>query len=49
MQAMIYLAADQTIGVPRAQYMTDILSAAKFWQFPDEYIGELAQWSPADG
>jgi gamma-glutamylcyclotransferase (GGCT)/AIG2-like uncharacterized protein YtfP len=43
-EALIYLATDQSIGLPRARYMQDVLAAAQQWQLPAAYIQELKIW-----
>jgi gamma-glutamylcyclotransferase (GGCT)/AIG2-like uncharacterized protein YtfP len=43
-EAMIYLATDQSVGVARPRYMKDIVAAAKEWQLPEAYIQDLAIW-----
>lgn len=48
-EALIYLAADQSIGLPRPQYMEDIVVAAKQYELPQAYIRELAIWLSTDG
>ncbi|HEX9661196.1 MAG TPA: gamma-glutamylcyclotransferase family protein [Candidatus Binatia bacterium] len=48
-EALIYLATDQAIGLPRPRYMKDVLAAAKQWQLPQAYIQELALWLATDG
>jgi len=48
-EALIYLATDQSIDLPRPQYMEDIVVAAKQWKLPQAYIRELAIWLSTDG
>jgi gamma-glutamylcyclotransferase (GGCT)/AIG2-like uncharacterized protein YtfP len=43
-KALIYLATDHSIGVPRPQYIKDVLTAAGHWQLPQAYVEELALW-----
>ena len=43
-EALIYLATDQSIGLPRPRYMKDVVAAAKQWKLPQAYIQELALW-----
>jgi len=46
-QAMTYLAADSTPGIPVAIYFQPILAAAIECGFPEAYLRELQQWAPA--
>ena len=48
-EALIYLATDQSIGLPRPRYMKDVVAAAKQWELPQTYIQELALWLSTDG
>jgi hypothetical protein len=48
-EALIYLATDQSIGVPRPRYMKDILTAARHFELPQAYIQELALWLSIGG
>jgi len=48
-EALIYLATDQSIGLPRPRYMKDVVAAAKQWKLPQAYIQELALWLSTDG
>jgi hypothetical protein len=43
-EALIYLAADQSIGVPRPHYMEKIVVAAYHYGLPPAYLQELATW-----
>ena len=47
--ALIYLATDQSIGLPRPRYINGVLAAAKQWELPQTYIRELATWLSTDG
>jgi gamma-glutamylcyclotransferase (GGCT)/AIG2-like uncharacterized protein YtfP len=49
LEALIYLATAQSIGLPRPGYMKDVVAAAKRWKLPQAYIQELAQWLPTYG
>ena len=48
-EALIYLATDQSVGLPRPRYMKDVVAAAKQWELPQTYIQELALWLSTDG
>jgi hypothetical protein len=48
-EALIYLAADQSIGLPRPRYIKDIVAAAKQWELPQDYVQQLANWLSIDG
>jgi gamma-glutamylcyclotransferase (GGCT)/AIG2-like uncharacterized protein YtfP len=48
-EALIYLATDQSSGWPRPQYMKDVVAAAKKWKLPPIYVEELAQWLSTGG
>jgi len=44
--ALIYVAADDIVGAPRAGYMEKIVAAAELHGLPPEYIEELKTWLP---
>ena len=48
-EALIYFATDQSVGLPRPRYMKDVVAAAKQWELPQTYIQELALWLSTDG
>jgi gamma-glutamylcyclotransferase (GGCT)/AIG2-like uncharacterized protein YtfP len=48
-EALIYLATDNSIGLPRPRYINDVLAAAKQWELPQIYIRELTTWLSTDG
>ena len=48
-ESLIYLATDQSIGLPRPRYMKDVVAAAKQWELPQTYIQELATWLSTAG
>lgn len=48
-EALIYLATDRSIGLPRPRYMRDLVAAANQWELPQAYIQELATWLSTDG
>lgn len=43
-QAMLYIACDQTEGVPHRHYLANIVAAALEFDFPATYVGELRGW-----
>jgi len=43
-QAQMYVATDSEPGLPRADYMTGVLDAARSLGLPDAYVKELASW-----
>jgi gamma-glutamylcyclotransferase (GGCT)/AIG2-like uncharacterized protein YtfP len=43
-QAMIYLARERPEGRPRPGYMEAVLDAARDWDLPADYLGELERW-----
>ena len=42
--AMVYVATDERPGTPRADYMANIVAAARAHRFPPSYISELRAW-----
>lgn len=44
-QALMYVAADSELGLPRADYMKGVLAAATSLDLPDAYLTELASWA----
>ncbi len=48
-EALIYVATDYSLGSPRYEYMENILTTAKHYQFPISYIQELTKWLSTDG
>jgi len=48
-EALIYFATDQSVGLPRPRYMKDVVAAAKQWELPQTYIRELTTWLSTDG
>lgn len=44
-QAMVYVGRSRARGKPRPGYQTNVvLTAARSWDFPDQYVAELARW-----
>ena len=46
-RAMLYIARNTAPGRPLPDYQADIVSAARFWGFPDDYVRRLELWLPA--
>jgi len=44
--ALAYIARSTTAGRPLPGYQEDIVAAARNWNFPSDYIAELASWLP---
>ena len=40
-EALVYLATNQTLGVPRTAYLDCIVAGARSFEFPEEYLREL--------
>ena len=47
--ALVYLAADQRPGLPRAGYLERILAGAAAWGVPPDYLAELGNWAGTRG
>lgn len=47
-EALIYLAADATVGRPQPLYLERIVAAAEAAGFPASYVAELAGWLAKD-
>lgn len=45
--AILYIARDAAPGQPLLAYQAGIVSAARFWGFPDDYVRQLELWLPA--
>jgi gamma-glutamylcyclotransferase (GGCT)/AIG2-like uncharacterized protein YtfP len=43
--ALTYVGREDVPGRPRPGYLEIIIRAARDWDFPSTYIGELARWS----
>jgi gamma-glutamylcyclotransferase (GGCT)/AIG2-like uncharacterized protein YtfP len=46
-RARVYVGRSATAGRPLPGYQEDIVAAARDWDFPPEYIAELAGWLPS--
>ncbi len=47
-EAMVYVAADDRPGTPKARYIRGIMVAGRAHGFPREYLRELRQWLPRE-
>jgi hypothetical protein len=45
--ALVYVARRRREGWPKAGYMELVLSAARAWNLPPDYIASLQEWLPA--
>lgn len=45
--ALVYVARRRRQGRPKAGYMELVLSAARTWNLPSDYIASLHKWLPA--
>jgi gamma-glutamylcyclotransferase (GGCT)/AIG2-like uncharacterized protein YtfP len=45
--ALTYVARARGAGRPQPGYLELVLAAARVWQLPEGYIGDLARWSGA--
>jgi gamma-glutamylcyclotransferase (GGCT)/AIG2-like uncharacterized protein YtfP len=45
--ALIYVGRTSAPGRPRPGYMALVLAAAREWNLPEDYMAELARWSPS--
>jgi hypothetical protein len=48
-RARVYISRSAAAGRPVPGYQEDIIAAARDWDFPSQYITELARWLPAAG
>jgi hypothetical protein len=48
-RALIYVARSQAAGQPRPGYLEGVLTAAREAGLPDDYVREIAAWSPQGG
>ena len=46
LRAMIYYAVEAKPGHPKPGYQEYVLTAARSWEFPETYIGELERFLP---
>jgi hypothetical protein len=44
--AMAYIGGTQTVGIPKPGYLDWIVAAAREWELPESYVGELLRWLP---
>jgi gamma-glutamylcyclotransferase (GGCT)/AIG2-like uncharacterized protein YtfP len=47
MTAMVYIGRAQDEGRPRPGYMEEVISAAREWNLPPDYVERLARWLPS--
>jgi gamma-glutamylcyclotransferase (GGCT)/AIG2-like uncharacterized protein YtfP len=45
-RALIYIARPRGDGKPKSGYLELVIAAARDWDLPQSYIGELARWMP---
>jgi gamma-glutamylcyclotransferase (GGCT)/AIG2-like uncharacterized protein YtfP len=45
-QALVFVGREEAAGRPRPGYQEIIVAAALDWKMPDDYVRELARWSP---
>ena len=45
-EALIYVARDETRGVPRAGYLEQVIACAEAHGLPPEYVAEIRAWRP---
>jgi len=46
-QALLYVARERCAGRPRPGYQDIVVAAARDWNFPPDYVRDLARWSPS--
>jgi AIG2-like family len=46
--ALVYVARPRPIGRPRAGYMELVITAARAWNLPVDYIAALQRWLPKE-
>jgi cation transport regulator ChaC len=46
-RALVYIARPNGEGHPKPGYMELVVSAAREWKFPKDYIADLERWLPA--
>ena len=46
-QALLYVARERRVGRPRPGYQDIVIAAARDWNFPPDYVRDLARWSPS--
>ena len=40
-RALVYFGRDQSAGIPDANYMAELIAAARAWNFPETYLAYL--------
>ena len=48
-QALVYVGRENSLGRPRPGYQDTILTAAREWRLPQDYVRALERWKPARG
>jgi gamma-glutamylcyclotransferase (GGCT)/AIG2-like uncharacterized protein YtfP len=46
-RAMVYIARPRGEGRPKAGYLELVITAARDWELPEDYIHEVGRWAPS--
>jgi hypothetical protein len=47
LRALVYVARERRTGRPKPGYQELVVAAARAWNLPEDYVGELQRWAAA--